>query len=133
MSSKSDYSVENVNRICEMVAQGLTLRQISAELGYSLGTLLNWTTRPEHVEQYTRARESAADIFETDIIEAVLACRPESAASDRVKIDALKWVAARRAPKKYGDKQTQEHVGPGGGAVQTVTRIEIVPGGNGQN
>lgn len=104
MSSKSDYSVENVNRICEMVAQGLTLRQISAELGYSMGTLLNWTTRPEHVEQYTRARESAADIFETDIIEAALSCGPESAASDRVKIDALKWVAARRAPKKYGDR-----------------------------
>lgn len=133
MSAKSDYSPDNVNRICAMVAQGMTLRQISAELGYSMGTLLNWTTRPEHVEQYTRARESAADIFETDIIEAALSCGPESAASDRVKIEALKWVAARRAPKKYGDKQTQEHTGPGGGPVETVTRIEIVPGGNGQN
>ena len=29
---------------------------------------------------------------------------PDTAASDRVKIDALKWVAARRAPKKYGDR-----------------------------
>jgi hypothetical protein len=106
MSRRSDYSLENVNRICEMVAQGMTLRQISAELGYSLGTLLNWTTKPEHIEQYTRARESAADIFETDIIEAALSAGPETAASDRVKIDALKWVAARRAPKKYGDRIT---------------------------
>ena len=54
----------------------------------------------------TRARESAADIFETDIIEAALSCGPESASSDRVKIDALKWVAARRSPKKYGDRIT---------------------------
>jgi len=102
----SDYSPENVNLICEMVAEGKTMRQISASLGFSLGSMLRWTTLPEHVEQYTRARESAADIFETDIIEAALSCGPESASSDRVKIDALKWVAARRAPKKYGDRIT---------------------------
>lgn len=102
----SDYSPENVNLICEMVAEGKTMRQISALLGFSLGSMLRWTTLPEHVEQYTRARESAADIFETDIIEAALSCGPESAPSDRVKIDALKWVAARRAPKKYGDRIT---------------------------
>ena len=59
----SDYSIENVNLICEMVAEGKTLRQVSAELGYSMGTLLNWTTRPEHVEQYTHAREVARDIY----------------------------------------------------------------------
>jgi hypothetical protein len=28
-----------------------------------------------------------------------------------VKIDALKWVAARRAPKRYGDKVQTEHSG----------------------
>jgi hypothetical protein len=100
----SDYSPENVAKICEMVAEGKTLRQIQAATGWSMGTLLNWTTKPEHVEQYMHAREAASDIFETDIIEAALSCGPESASSDRVKIDALKWVAARRAPKKYGDR-----------------------------
>lgn len=102
----SGYSLENVNLICEMVAQGKTLRQIQADTGISMGSMLRWTTMPEHVEQYARARESAADIFETDIIEAALSCGPESASSDRVKIDALKWVAARRSPKKYGDRIT---------------------------
>lgn len=84
---------------------------------------------PEHVEQYARARESAADIFETDIIEAALSCGPETASSDRVKIDALKWVAARRAPKKYGDRTSLEHTGKDG-APLPVTRIEIVAGDN---
>lgn len=125
MSSPSNYSVENVNRICEMVAQGMTLRQISAELGYSLGSMLRWTTMPEHVEQYVRARESAADIFETDIIEAALSCDPDSAVSDRVKIDALKWVAARRAPKKYGDKIQNEHTGAGGGPIEQAVNISV--------
>ena len=100
----SDYSPEKVAIICEMVAQGKTLRQIQAEIGVSMGSMLRWTTMPEHLEQYTRAREAATDIFETDIIEAAMCSSPESASADRVKIDALKWVAARRAPKKYGDR-----------------------------
>lgn len=121
----SEYSPENVNRICEMVAEGKTMRQISESLGYSLGTLINWSTRPEHVEQYTRAREAAADIFEADIIEAALSCGPETASSDRVKIDALKWVAARRAPKKYGDKIQNEHTGKDGGPIEQAVSISV--------
>lgn len=120
----SDYSPENVNLICEMVAEGKTMRQISASLGFSLGSMLRWTTLPEHLEQYARARESAADIFETDIIEAALSCGPESASSDRVKIDALKWVAARRAPKKYGDRIENRHT-DGDGNNLTVQVVQF--------
>jgi len=120
----SDYSPENVNLICEMVAEGKTMRQISASLGFSLGSMLRWTTLPEHLEQYARARESAADIFETDIIEAALCASPESAAADRVKIDALKWVAARRAPKKYGDRIENRHT-DGDGNNLTVQVVQF--------
>lgn len=105
MATISQYNPETVERICKLVAQGRTLRQIEVEVGVCMGTMLNWVTRPEHVEQYARAREAASDIFETDIIEAAMCASPETAAADRVKIDALKWVAARRSPKKYGDKQ----------------------------
>lgn len=123
VNKSSNYSQDNVNRICEMVAQGKTLRQIQAEMGVTMGTLLNWATKPEHIEQYTRAREAASDIFETDIIEAAMCASPESAAADRVKIDALKWVAARRAPKKYGEKVTQELTGPNGGPIRTTREL----------
>ena len=102
----------DVDAICLMVADGKTLRQVSTETGLSLGTILNRVSREtKHVEQYARARETASDLFETDIIEAALASSPETASADRVKIDALKWVAARRSPKKYGDKVQQEHSG----------------------
>jgi hypothetical protein len=40
-----------------------------------------------------------------------MATDSEKAPADRVKIDALKWVAARRAPKRYGDKIQTEHSG----------------------
>ena len=37
-----------------------------------------------------------------------MAVSPESAPADRVKIDALKWVAARRAPKRYSERLRQQ-------------------------
>src|SRR5690554_1558481 len=104
-----------IAEICEMVAEGKTLRQIGAHYRVTSGAIMRWVgLTPESREQYARAREAAADLFEAEIIEAAMAASPESAPADRVKIDALKWVAARRAPKKYGDKITQEVTGPNG-------------------
>jgi len=121
----AEYSAEIVNEICRLVAEGKTIRQIVAETGASIGSIITWTAKPEHSEQYTRAREAAADLFETDIIEAALSASPETAASDRVKIDALKWVAARRAPKKYGDKVQNEHTGKDGGPIEQAVSISV--------
>ena len=112
---------EKVRKVCEMVVEGQTVRQIADYFSVSPGTVLYWIeSKPEYAEQYARARASAADMFENDIIEAAQAVTPETAAADRVKIDALKWVAARRAPKRYGDKLQQELTGPDGGPVQQV-------------
>lgn len=112
---------DKVRMVCEMVVEGHTLRQIADHFGVTCGGVLYWIeSKPEYTEQYTRARASAADMFENDIIEAAQAVTPETAAADRVKIDALKWVAARRAPKRYGDKLQQEVTGPDGGPVQQV-------------
>lgn len=113
--------------ICEMVAEGKTVRQIAAHFGVSPGSVIAWATAtPEMTEQYARAREAAADMFECEIIEAALSVVPETAAADRVKIDAMKWVAARRAPKKYGDKIQQEHSNPDGSLAQKPTIIHLV-------
>lgn len=97
-----------VDSLCEQVAEGKTLRQISASMKLSVGMLLKMVAVPPYSEQYARARESAADLFEADIITAAMAVTPETAAADRVQIEALKWVAGRRAPKKYGDRIQQD-------------------------
>lgn len=99
---------KRVDSLCEQVAEGKTLRQISASMKLSVGMLLKMVSVPPYSEQYTRARESAADLFEADIITAAMAVTPETAAADRVQIEALKWVAGRRAPKKYGDRIQQD-------------------------
>lgn len=110
---------EQIDEVCAQVANGKTLRQIGAFFGVDAGTILKWIAEtPEFTQQYARARDSAADLFETEIIEAAMSVGPETAAADRVKIDALKWVAARRAPKKYGDRVAQEISGPEGSAVK---------------
>jgi len=95
---------------------------------------------PEHVQflaQYTRAREEQADaIFDgmlaiaddgrNDWMERVdeegegvgWTFNAEHVQRSKLRIDARKWMLAKMAPKKYGDKVTQEVTGPGGGPVQ---------------
>lgn len=99
----TQYSSEVAHDICVRVADGETIQKIATHYNVSVGTIINWSTKDENVEQYARAREAAADLFESKIITRAETVTPETAAADRVAIDALKWVAARRAPKKYGD------------------------------
>lgn len=101
-----------IDVICEQVAEGQTLRQIAAGFGVSAATILKWVTLDDSAsKQYARARELAADLFENEIYDAAMSVGQETAAADRVKIDALKWIAARRAPKRYGDRVEQHHTG----------------------
>ena len=36
----------------------------------------------------------------------------------RLRVDTRKWAAGKLAPKKYGDRATMEHTGPGGGPIR---------------
>lgn len=119
---------ERIAVICEQVAEGQTIRQIAAHLGCSPGRVLQIINEggEEAAKQYARARDLAADLFEADIYMAAEACTPESAPADRVKIDALKWIAARRAPKRYSEKLLQEVSGPDGGPVRQSIEVSFV-------
>ena len=71
----------------------------------------------------------AADLFEADILAAAYGVSPDSAPADRVKIDALKWIAGRRAPKRYGERVQQEITGADGGplAIQAIEMVVVDP------
>ena len=45
----------------------------------------------------------------------------EATRRSQIRIDSRKWLLSKLAPKKYGDKVTQEHTG-----AVTVTKIERV-------
>lgn len=101
--------------ICTMVAEGETLKQIASHLGVTSGQLIKIvSSSPEAEKHYARARDAASDLLETEIIEAARNVDRDTAQADRVKIDALKWVASRRAPKRYGDRVQQDHTSSDG-------------------
>ena len=121
----ANYSPELTADIIQRVAIGDSLRKIREDTGVPMGSILRWVAKPEHVEQYIIARQSAADIYEADIYEAAMLATPETAAADRVKIDALKWIAARRAPLKYGEKVQNEHTGKDGAPIEHAVNIAV--------
>lgn len=81
--------------------------------------------------RYARARECRGVVHGDDIAEmgekVVRGEIPPDVA--RVALDAMKWAAARMAPKFCGDKVTQEHTGPNGGPVQVeeIRRTVVDP------
>lgn len=95
----------------------------------------------EFVEMYTRAKEDSADVLAEEIIDIaddglndtyIKAGRDgddeevvnhDHINRSRLRVEARKWVAAKLKPRKYGDKITQEHSGPGGAPIQVVTGV----------
>ena len=125
------YSPEIADRICEAVIAGQTIREICAEKwAPAWETIRRWLGQfPAFQAQYARAREISAESFEAEIIEEARNATPETAAADRLRVDTLKWIAARRAPKVYGDKLTTEHTGKEGGPIlyEEVRRTIVDP------
>ena len=97
-----------IERICEMLAAGQSMAQICRRKDMPAeSTVYKWLAEGgAFSERYARAREQQADLYADEIIKIADDCEPEAAAVAKAKarIDARKWLAARLAPKKYGDR-----------------------------
>lgn len=126
----SSYTPEVALEICERISAGEPLVSICRDQSMpSYTTVMGWLNRnvDDFAANYVHAREAQADADAdaiTDIGARALSGEIEPQAA-RVAIEAYKWSASRRAPKKYGDKQTTELTGPNGGAIQTESRIDM--------
>src|SRR5574344_721911 len=95
------------NEIIESICNGVPVRQILKKDGMpSFCALLDWMEKDEELaKQYARAKQESAD-FDADnvnyIAELCLRGKVEPA-NARVAIDAYKWSAGKKKPKKYGD------------------------------
>jgi hypothetical protein len=102
----------------------------------AVSTVYLWMAKhKEFSESYARAREDQADTLADQILEIADDGRNDTYTDDegkefvnhdvinrsRLRVDARKWVAAKLKPKKYGDKVTTEHTGPGGGSIGITT------------
>ncbi len=111
----STYTPTRGNDFCAELALGNSLRSVCSKKGQPTHqTVYNWLNKyPDFLEQYTRAKadsgDADADRIE-EIAEKVLAGNLDPQAA-RVAIDAYKWTAGKKRPKKYGDRIHTEHSG----------------------
>jgi len=126
----SDYNPELTDKICSLLAEGISLRTIcSAPDMPSKTSVFRWMrTNEDFRVQYEKAKEESADalveemldiadenpvIIENDENGGVKTTKLDSAgiARNRLRVDTRKWVASKLKPKRFGDKTAVEHSG----------------------
>lgn len=147
MARPSEFTQDVADEICEKLADGVSLRTIClSEEMPARSTVFKWLRDIEGFsDQYARAREAQADLLADEILviaddasqDTVLKERGDGSEYEvantewinrsRLRVDARKWLASKMAPKKYGDKVTNEHTGPGGGPLQHM-QVTFVDG-----
>lgn len=113
MSRPSRYTQALALDICTRVALGESLTAICSEDVMPVrATVYNWiVARPEFAKMYAKAREQCADSLFTEALDVARNASRESVAADRLRVDTLKWCAARLKPWTYSDKIQVEHQG----------------------
>lgn len=132
--------------ICNRLAQGESLIQICRNSDHlpNKCTIVRWLQDPKHEQfrtQYAQARETQMEHYSDEILEisddgsndwmerenkdgsTYEVVNNEAINRSRLRVDTRKWLMSKLAPKKYGDKQTLEHSGPNGEALQAVLQI----------
>lgn len=119
----SGFTQETADRLCEELAMGKSLRTIcAAEDMPAVRTVFYWLrTYPEFLQQYTRAKEEAADAFVDEMLDISdnasndwmevhdkdnpgYRLNGEAINRSRLRVDTRKWIAAKLKPKKYGER-----------------------------
>lgn len=102
----SKFSDDKEDAVVECIRDGGTLNDAANAAGVDVATLKRWLADESRVEfraRYARAREDQADSFADEIV-TVARDKMRDPQQARLLVDSLKWVAAKRKPKAYGDK-----------------------------
>lgn len=136
MARPSDFSQEVADQICEGLAEGTSLRKICERDGMpDKATVFRWLHKDEAFrDQYARAREAQTDSLLEEIFEIAdqwespleLLKDPDTIQRAKLRIDTRKWAMSKMAPKRFGDKVTQEIAGDPDNPLRSVTTIELV-------
>lgn len=140
----SIYSDKLVAELCARIASGRSVRSVCLDPDMpGLSTVMEWRNeRPEFAEQYARAMDDRADFHFEEILAiadtpvrgvktttkgdgSVEVLEADMIEHRRLQVDARKWIVARMAPKKYGDKLTQEVTGKDGAPLPLVPVVNV--------
>ena len=94
---------------CDLIAIGKLVTEAAKTVGINPATLWKWASAdPVLGKMYAHAKDAAADALADEALEIARTTTNETYAADRLKVDTLKWAAAKRRPKEYGDRQQVE-------------------------
>lgn len=122
----SEYTPEMGKKICELTATHTmgyrALRKLYPELPDDT-TISSWRFRhDDFARQYVKAKQLQAELMAEEIVDIAddssrdirydkdgnEHCNTEFVARSRLRVDSRKWIAAKLAPKIYGDRQIIE-------------------------
>lgn len=119
MGRPDEFSREIGDRICQLIAEGVSVRKICEEDEMpNASTVFRWLgVHDEFSKQYARAKEVGAEKMADEIM-AIADQEGTDVQRDKLRVDTRKWLLAKLQPKKYGDKTQTEISGPDGGPVK---------------
>jgi len=136
------YSPELAAEVCRRIAEGESLRQVCRDESMpSRTTVLKWAREiKEFAVQYVRAREDLLEHWAEEILEisddgsrdyiggqvaeGVTAVDHDHISRSRLRVDSRKWLLSKLAPKKYGDRVTNTHVGDDDGPIKVESKLQ---------
>lgn len=106
------YDPDTALRICELVASGKTMREVVAMDDMpSQATLYRWLVAyPKFHDAFEQARELSAQSFEDEALDMARTLKGKNdftgtkVRAYEVAMGQLRWSAARRDPKRYGQR-----------------------------
>lgn len=127
------HTEELATEICSRLSLGETLRAICKDEHVPPeSTIRMWVVddRNGFATQYARARNVGLDCMADQILAVAEdgsgddfdpktgKINQESYQRSRLRVDSMKWYLSKLAPKRYGDRLTNVHTGPEGGAIR---------------
>ena len=98
---------------CDLIANGALIADACLLVGCGTDALRAWgrSSGGANAGVYARARVASAEALEAEALAIASGSTAESYQADRLRIDTLKWAAAKRNPRVYGDSVKHEHTG----------------------
>jgi hypothetical protein len=134
----SKFDPDLAAKVCELIAEGLSLRQIGAKEGMpDKRDVMGWRNAiPEFAEQYARAKDAQMEHYAEEMIaiaddgtndwmerEGVLVADHEVINRSKLRVDTRKWIMAKLAPKRYGERIALTNAD--GGMLDGAGRVEV--------
>jgi transposase-like protein len=137
----SVFSEKLADEICRLIAEGVSLSDVCRREGMPVRqTVHDWVinNRDGFGDRYARARELQADRFAEELLEIAddtshdvverngeLVVDHEHIQRSKLRVDTRKWLMARMAPRKWGDKVVL--AGDAESPLHTIRQINLVP------